>query len=270
MDKLKYELDKTGKIGVTLKEFVSLREMDTFLSDFHNSSDVREYFIDKINEFLMSEQATNYLNVPAKNNSEKNGYIVCYHEYPYHNLKRISALYDNTLINKNINAKLREELKKYNVLKQIYKRKYFLIPSAFLKDELERILDYNGGKTPFIDGFIKYINNLKEEEKYIYLRSLCNICNLLEKKKKKEKIDFKVINVSAIKDINEYQLVRNRLFNMDFDDNNEYMVYDDAPEYFKYVFNKAVKDNNFEMLFNMFDIEEISLYSNYYEKGKVK
>ena len=86
----------------------------------------------------------------------------------------------------------------------------------------------------------------------------------------KEKIDFKVINVSAIKDINEYQLVRNRLFNMDFDDNNEYMVYDDAPEYFKYVFNKAIKDNNFEMLFNMFDIEEISLYSNYYEKGKVK
>ena len=50
----------------------------------------------------------------------------------------------------------------------------------------------------------------------------------------------------------------------------EYKVYNNAPEYFKYIFNKAIEENDFDILFKTFTSEEIDLYSNYYEKGKVK
>ena len=270
MNYLKYELDKYGAISKTLKTFKSLYEMDDFLSNFHDSNDVREYFFDEINEFLKTKEATEYLNVSSKDGRERNGYVTCYQEYKYHRVGKIMALYDNKIIKDNLYETFIESLKDDKVLKNIYKRKFFLIPTEYLKDELRRIVFNKGGKTPFIRGFVSYIKNLDEENRYIYFRSLCDICNLLQNKKTKSKVSIKIVNVSNIKGINEYQLVKENNFEEISSDEFKYNLRDDAPEYFEDLFYKAIRDNDFEKLFNEFTSEEIDLYSNYYEKGKVK
>ena len=269
MDELRYELDESGKIGVTLKTFNSLKEMDEFLKMFHNSDDVSKFFKDTINDFLKSKEAINYLNIPSKDGRAKNGSVICYHEYKYHKKRKVSAIYDNELLSDGLYTKLKDELKNKDTLAEIYNRKYFLLPSDYFKDELRRIINNSGTSRYFIRDFVSYIRCLNEEDRYFYLRNLCNVCNLLKKPRKRQKIKLRIVNVSNIQCIDDYQLVESDYI-MIIDDEFKYEAYSDAPEYFKYVFNEAIKNNDFEKLFNEFTSDEISLYSNYYEKGKVK
>ena len=275
MNILKFDLDGKGEIGIILKTFDTLREMDEFLYQFNDANDVRKYYLETINDFLKTNEARNFINLNP--NIERSGYITCYHKFKYDKMKKISILYKNGLVKNNIFQKLSEALHDPKVLKKIYEYKFYLLPSLFLKDELRRIIIHHGGKDVFIKEFIKYIKDLPSEEKYVYLRSLGNICNLLNNKEKDTDICFKIINISKIKEVNEYKLVYN-LYGLKkkelegiYNENEfEYKVYNNAPEYFKYIFNKAIEENDFDILFKTFTGEEIDLYSNYYEKGKVK
>ncbi len=272
MDELRYEIDVPKRKGITLKEFKTLKEMDEFVSKFKDSDEIREYFINEINAYLQTKEAKEYFDMPSK--KERNGNIVCYHAFPYKS-RLVCALYDgNALMGRGIYTKLDESLNDINVLKEIYNDKFYLLRSQFLKDELYRIINFNGGKTAFKKEFISRIHKLDEDESYAYLRSLCETCDLLVKKREKKTVNVKVVNVSKIKGLSEYKLVKQtelEIVNSNINENEfQFIAYDDAPDYFKDIFYKAIENNDFDILFNLFSSEEIDLYSNYYKKGKVK
>ncbi len=270
METLSFELDKEGKIGVTLKTFANLREMDEFMRQFHDSNDVREYFITEINSFLATKEAIDFLNHPSKDGRARNGYITCYHEYNYHRMRKIGALYDNELITERIFTTLREALQNDQVLKDIYDRKYFLLPSQFSKDELRRIVKEHGGKKAFIEDFIRYIHNLDSESQYVYFRSLCDVCNLLVRPKERTAVRLTIVAAENLDGETVYTLYNPGDIEYVIPDEINYEVSPDAPEYFIYVFNNAIITNNYEFLFSEFTHEEIDLYSNFYRKGRRK
>ena len=155
-------------------------------------------------------------------------------------MRRISCLYDNEIITNNLFTRLRDALSDTQVLKKIYDHKYYLLPSSFSKAELRRIVVNHGGSRPFVDDFIHYIHNLDEENQYVYLRSLCDICNLLVNAKKKTIVRLKVVDTSNIEGISEYSLVDvgEKDYEIDIIDEDEfqYEASADAPDYFKLVF----------------------------------
>ena len=71
---LRYELDNLGKIGITLKEFDSLIEMDEYLKQFNDSNDVKEVYLKVINEFLKTPEAIKFLS-NIKPSDEKTVFI---------------------------------------------------------------------------------------------------------------------------------------------------------------------------------------------------
>ena len=270
MERLCFDLDQYGDVGVILKEFNTLHEMDEFIKRFHDTDDVREYFRDKINKFLKTKKAIEYLEMQSKDGNEKNGFINCYHEYDYHKMKKICVLYDNKITDNLLYTKLRRALGDYKVLKKIYDRKYFLIPSQSLKNELRRVVVNHGGKSPFADDFIRYIHNLDPEQNYVYLRSLCDICGLLEHKREKSVVKLTIVAIENIDGIKEYSLKNPGECEIVMEEKNEYQVTSDAPENFIRIFNNAILTNNYEILFNEFTHEEIDLYSDCYRKGRGK
>ncbi len=276
MERLRFEIDDCGTIGITLMEFKTLREMDEFMKQFHDSNDVRRYFFDKINTFLKTKEAKRFFDNPAKDGRERNGYIICYHEYDYHKMRRISCLYDNEITSDSLYTKLREALYDPKVLKEIYDRKYFLLPSAFSKDELRRAVVNHRSPKAFVDDFVRYIHNLDPERQYIYFRSLCDICNLLSFPKQTTAITVKVIVERNIEGITEYSLHDMGEFHYDVSmedepmEEFEYCAYSWAPQHFIDVFYEAIRTEDYDRLFNEFTQEEIDLYSNFYRKGRGK
>ena len=58
---LRYELDDYGKIGITLEEFDSLEQMDLFMQQYKDSNDVKEAYLSRINDFLKTRRAKEFL-----------------------------------------------------------------------------------------------------------------------------------------------------------------------------------------------------------------
>ena len=108
MNMLKFDLDGKGEIGIILKTFDTLREMDEFLYQFNDANDVRKYYLETINDFLKTNEARNFINLNP--NIERSGYITCYHKFKYDKMKKISILYKNGLVKNNIFQKLSEAL----------------------------------------------------------------------------------------------------------------------------------------------------------------
>lgn len=271
---LRFELDKFGDVGVTLKEFSSLEEMDKFISQFNNSDDVRRGFIDEINEFLKTPLAVNYL---FKLKNKNNGFIKGYSYDKYNNKRPISLIYKERLvIDRHTFARLRENLNDKKVLEEIYHHKYFLLDTGFLKNELRRAVRYGGTKEVFIREFVRSIEKKDDYLKYFYLRHLCFLCKLVNPPKRTP-IRVKIVEISKLANISSYQLVDD-LFsddnNLDYiiDDSvkqNDYEVSDSAPEDFKIVFYRALETGDFDTLFNLYSLEEIDLYTNI-RKGSEK
>ena len=96
---LRYVLDDFGKIGVTLKEFDSLEEMDDYMQAFKDSNEVKKVYLSKINEFLKTKPAEELLH---KVKQENNGYIKGYAPYKDGRMHHIHLLYEGTLLDEKI------------------------------------------------------------------------------------------------------------------------------------------------------------------------
>ena len=274
---LRYELDDFGKIGTTLKEFDSLKEMDEYLKKFNDSNDVKEEYINEINEFLKTKKAIDFLaNVPNENNGYLRGYTPSKNK-----LRHITLIFNNNLLpEEKCYTKLREKLEENKVLYDLYHRKYYLLPSKptlFLKDELRHAVVHHGTKRIFIKEFIIYIRKLDPEGRYFVLRTLSDKCKLLENNKGKTINNYKIRkdNLSSLS--NGYKLVKVRHFPFgdysleelhEMEPKDEKIeLRDDVSEYDEFS-NKNITD-----LLKEFDIDELDKKITYFdemERGRKK
>lgn len=274
---LRYELDDYGKIGITLARFNSLQELDKFLTAFNDSNDVKEQYLDKINTFLQSKEAIEFLrNYKEK---ENNGFVRGYCKDQYRP-RPVPLLYKSTLLSeKEIFHLLPDKLNKKEVLKDLYEHKFFLLKTQFLKDELHRHL--NGGTNRvFIREFIKYLHSSNENERYFAFRVMCDKCGLLKEPRKKTENVHK-IRLNDVRCIAKgYHLEKVKFYSFgDYSDDELYEMQkdnqesklslcDDADEYFASIFRMVKGD--ISKLLEFFDLEEINRNTNYSEYMKIK
>ena len=264
---LRYELDEYGKVGITLGEFNSLAEMDLFMHKFKDSNMVKEYYLEKINEFLKTNMATNYLN--SISGKENNGYLRGYTKDKY-KYRLIPIIYQSNLVPEDeAIRRLRSKLEERKILYDIYNKKFYVLPSGqtrFLKDELHRVIGHNGSSRIFIKEFIRYIKSLKQDEKYFVLRCLCDKCHLLDKDKNKVDNLYKIR-----KDDKEYKLVKVRHYNVgDYSDEEVGEMIDTGDEIdlrkeVDKFFEEEFINNDMSYMLENHDIDEIDRNTNYFD-----
>jgi len=172
-------LDKDGFIKKDLAIFSSLLELDKYTTTLESSVDIRKKYAKEITSFLEEKRA--YL---AKKDKKYQGRICLTHYDKQTNLRFFPILYkkDLDLLKINTLKKLiKEKLNSDFVLGNILKIKKYLLS----KNELDllnlyfRLKDIKY-KELFVSSF--YLRIIKSENKYLYFRSLMNVCDLFKEK----------------------------------------------------------------------------------------
>lgn len=177
--------------------FPSLEELDSYTISFSNSSEIRNKYSKEIQEYLRKN--IEYLT----NQKQKEGRIVITYLDNYNNIRYFPIIYSNEQELLNIDKTLKiikDKLTDNNILKDILVRKSYLL-SRNEKDLLNIYFSTNNlkYKKDFIVFFINRLNSSKN--KYLYVRSLLNVCKLIGKK---GKIQQDYANKNSITSNNEY------------------------------------------------------------------
>lgn len=177
--------------------FPSLEELDSYTISFSNSSEIRNKYSKEIQEYLRKN--IEYLT----NQKQKEGRIVITYLDNYNNIRYFPIIYSNEQellkVDKTLKI-IKDKLNDDNVLKDISVRKSYLL-SRNEKDLLNIYFSTNNlkYKKNFIIFFINRLSSSKN--KYLYVRSLLNICKLMDKK---EKIQKDYNDKNSITSNNEY------------------------------------------------------------------
>ena len=160
--------------------FSSLEELDSYTISFSNSSEIRNKYSKEIQEYLRKN--IEYLT----NQKQKEGRIVITYLDNYNNIRYFPIIYSNEQELLNIDKTLKiikDKLTDNNILKDISVRKSYLL-SRNEKDLLNIYFSTNNlkYKKDFIIFFINRLSSSKN--KYLYVRSLLNVCKLMGKKGK--------------------------------------------------------------------------------------
>lgn len=165
---------------IDLITFPSLEELDSYTISFSNSSEIRNKYSKEIQEYLRKN--IEYLT----NQKQKEGRIVITYLDNYNNIRYFPIIYSNEqeLLNVDKTLKIiKDKLNDDNILKDISVRKSYLL-SRNEKDLLNIYFSTNNlkYKKDFIIFFINRLSSSKN--KYLYVRSLLNVCKLMGKKGK--------------------------------------------------------------------------------------
>ena len=160
--------------------FPSLEELDSYTISFSNSSEIRNKYSKEIQEYLRKNI------IYLTNQKQKEGRIVITYLDNYNNIRYFPIIYKNEqeLLNVDKTLKIiKDKLNDDNVLKDISVRKSYLL-SRNEKDLLNIYFSTNNlkYKKDFIIFFINRLSSSKN--KYLYVRSLLNVCKLMGKKGK--------------------------------------------------------------------------------------
>ena len=177
--------------------FPSLEELDSYTISFSNSSEIRNKYSKEIQEYLRKNI------VYLTNQKQKEGRIVITYLDNYNNIRYFPIIYSNEQELLNIDKTLKiikNKLNDDNVLKDISVRKSYLL-SRNEKDLLNIYFNTNNlkYKKDFIIFFINRLSSSKN--KYLYVRSLLNVCKLMGKK---GKIQQDYDDKNSITNNNEY------------------------------------------------------------------
>ena len=173
--------------------FPSLEELDLYTISFRDSIEFRNIYSNEIQEYLRKNMI--YLN----RQKQKEGRIVITYLDNNNNIRYFPIIYYNEKELLNIDETLKiinDKLTDDNILKDILIRKSYML-SHNEKDLLNIYFNTNNikYKNDFILFFINRLNSSKN--KYLYVRSLLNVCKLMDKKGKiKQAFDDKN-NVSS-------------------------------------------------------------------------
>ena len=165
---------------IDLITFPSLEELDSYTISFSNSSEIRNKYSKEIQEYLRKNI------IYLTNQKQKEGRIVITYLDNYNNIRYFPIIYSNEqeLLNVDKTLKIiKDKLNDNNILKDIFVRKSYLL-SHNEKDLLNIYFSTNNlkYKKDFIIFFINRLSSSKN--KYLYVRSLLNVCKLMGKKGK--------------------------------------------------------------------------------------
>lgn len=168
---------------IDLITFPSLEELDSYTISFSNSSEIRNKYSKEIQEYLKKNI------IYLTNQKQKEGRIVITYLDNYNNIRYFPIIYSNEQELLNIDKTLKiikDKLNDDNILKDILVRKSYLL-SRNEKDLLNIYFSTNNlkYKKDFIIFFINRLSSSKN--KYLYVRSLLNVCKLMGKKGKIQK-----------------------------------------------------------------------------------
>ena len=177
--------------------FPSLEELDSYTISFSNSSEIRNKYSKEIQEYLRKNI------IYLTNQKQKEGRIVITYLDNYNNIRYFPIIYSNEQELLNIDKTLKiikDKLNDDNILKDISVRKSYLL-SRNEKDLLNIYFSTNNlkYKKDFIIFFINRLSSSKN--KYLYVRSLLNVCKLMGKK---GKIQQDYDDKNSITNNNEY------------------------------------------------------------------
>lgn len=292
---LSYVLDEKCKKRIDLVSSNRLEELDDFImSNFTTTDDVREKYKEVIDIFC---QKNKDILEKAKKKGYR-GYVVITYQDGDH-VRRIPVMYKDgkklkniyeciEIFNENYNKKeiIREiRNKKYDVftgeeLTQLYFARYYLYYLQWTKKDED---DFN----KFADMFYKRIignkkgkvkeDDLDLEKLYYHFRYMMDYFPF-STGKNKERVAVTGIKVDKLSEI-EKAKVYHELYHGPSDiikyseiktpDREGVEVIDSAPDDFKYAFYKALDTGDFDILYNMYSLEEIERYTNLLE-GKRK
>ena len=177
--------------------FPSLEELDSYTISFSNSSEIRNKYSKEIQEYLRKNI------VYLTNQKQKEGRIVITYLDNYNNIRYFPIIYSNEQellkVDKTLKI-IKDKLTDDNILKDILVRKSYLL-SRNEKDLLNIYFSTNNlkYKKDFIIFFINRLSSSKN--KYLYVRSLLNVCKLMGKK---GKIQQDYDDKNSITNNNEY------------------------------------------------------------------
>lgn len=182
---------------IDLITFPSLEELDSYTISFSNSSAIRNRYSKEIQEYLRKN--IEYLT----NQKQKEGRIVITYLDNYNNIRYFPIIYKNEQellkVDKTLKI-IKDKLTDDNILKDILVRKSYLL-SRNEKDLLNIYFSTNNLKYKK-DFIIFFINRLySSKNKYLYVRSLLNVCKLMGKK---GKIQQDYDDKNSITNNNEY------------------------------------------------------------------
>lgn len=182
---------------IDLITFPSLEELDSYTISFSNSSEIRNKYSKEIQEYLRKNI------VYLTNQKQKEGRIVITYLDNYNNIRYFPIIYSNEQellkVDKTLKI-IKDKLTDDNILKDILVRKSYLL-SRNEKDLLNIYFSTNNlkYKKDFIIFFINRLSSSKN--KYLYVRSLLNVCKLMGKK---GKIQQDYDDKNSITNNNEY------------------------------------------------------------------
>lgn len=171
-------LNEDGSLKKDLMTFQSLQSADNYTTKLNDSKDIKKEFASIIKSFLENNQS--YL-TKRKNNYQGRICLISYDNQ--NNIRFFPILYKQNSKLSQINylkSAIKEKLNDDIVLEEIFKRKKYLLS----KNELSllnlylRLKDIKYKKL-FISSF--YLRISKNSNCYLYLRSLINVCGLLNK-----------------------------------------------------------------------------------------
>lgn len=254
---LSHLLDKDGYKRIDLISFYELSKLDDYLEKFTSNKDVRKKYEMDISEFCLDnrkmieeENKKNHHNwtgsiaiiCEERDSKDKPGLI---HKIPiiYQNNPKLFSK-DECL------KKIKEKLKKLSTICYIYLDKNYMLS----QNERELVLLYKKTHNKKYlrsasDFFYNRIKTLDDELLYYYCRTLMHIfeLNKLEVKTKFGNIENINLNIPSDTVLERYNAYSNDAY-----------------------FNKLVSDENYEELFNNYDLDEININSDMFEKGMKK
>ena len=272
-------LDEKGLNRIDLASFSHLEELDDFImSNFVTTEDVREKYKEAIDIFFQKNKE--FL---SKLKRKYRGTIVITFE-DGNKVRKIPVMYKD-------GRKLKDLEECLNIFESSYTDKKIIReikdkkPSVFTGEELDELnyaryfLYYQQYGTDDMKAFGVFARMFRKrilntESLYYHFRYMMDYFDFSIGE---NKTNVRVTSVEADK-LSEIE--KNKIYHDLFHGNGQIVKYseiktperenieviDEAPDEFKYVFNKAIETGDFETLYNMYSIEEVERYT----RGKRK
>lgn len=191
---LSFILDRDGWLKEDLVTSNSLYKLDNYIKDnFSDNKDVRKEFDEQISEFCL-ENMKLIKDENERNHHNSTGRIVIlenmYDGERLCNTKCLKVIYQGSLLpsRKKCVSKIKKTLEDDDKLKELYTRKFYLLSPNEL-DLLRIYFRYHNVryKENAIGFFTRRIKEESGNMAYYDCRHLANLCDLIEKEKKKVK-----------------------------------------------------------------------------------
>ena len=235
-------------------------EMDEYTRNFTSDEEIRRIYDQRIGECALVDRKKIEKNETKYNNFH--GRICTFYFDKNNKIHFFKVAYKNRKIVRDYH-----ELKTVNERMEFFRTIFDLAIKRMAKEELKHDLYRNEKMAVIISTFEKIGYRFSENEKY-YLAIYFNKSN----DKSKNDI-FNLIKINIINEAKREEELKKEEHELEDEcdvKDTKYEVYDSNDTFFNEIFNRAIRENNFELLFKYFTVDEIDQKSNYFKVLKEK